>query len=150
MQTVKNRPTPAPTATKSRAVSICGTNLASTCRSGSAAVTATPGTKPTCKIKKQIFDFSQRRSDFCVDGRHENFRTQGKKPHSENQKPVANKKLKTNPSAKAGMLRDKSITIVTIGSTLRAAPAIFSKVKAAVSRYTSSFTLFHLFCFIMP
>lgn len=109
-----------------------------------------PGHKAYIQNQKQIFDFSQRRSDFCVDGRHENFRTQGKKPHSENQKTVANKKLKTNPSAKAGMLRDKSITIATIGSTLRAAPAIFSKVKAAVSRYTSSFTLFHLFCFIMP
>ena len=57
IHSIRKNPTPTPTVTISTILSICGTDCASTDRSGSDTVTATPRIKLTKRISQSFFDF---------------------------------------------------------------------------------------------
>ncbi len=57
MHSIRKKPTPTETVRMSTVVSISGTLPASTCRSGSATVMATPRTKLTDRISGRLRDF---------------------------------------------------------------------------------------------
>ena len=57
IHTERKNPTPTPTVTSSTELLICGTDSASTCRSGSATVTAKPRAKLTARISGRFLVF---------------------------------------------------------------------------------------------
>ena len=57
MHSIRNSPTPTETVTISTVLSIAGTFVASTCKSGSAIVMATPSRKLTARMNQSFLDF---------------------------------------------------------------------------------------------
>ena len=126
MQTARKNPTPTPTVIKSTVLLICGTVSASTCKSGSAIVTAKPNAKLTSTISGSFFVFVSAVPILFPILIIEVSAPSEKRPIPITTITVPIKKFSIRSVLIGAMLKHNNVTIITIGRTERADSLIFS------------------------
>ena len=144
IHTERKKPTPMPTVTRSTVLLMWGTVSASTCRSGSAMVTAKPSIKLTMRISGRLRVLVSAVPMRLPMGVMEASAPREKSPMPTITKSVPIKKQSSRSVPTGAMVRHNSSTMTTIGSTDMADSRIFSII---FTWFAVSAALFFLLCF---
>ena len=126
MHTDRKKPTPTPTASSRMVESMCGTVLASTCKSGSATVTAKPSTKLMPKMTGRLRLRVSAVPILLPMGVMEISAPRENRPMPTTIRRLPAKKLSSRSVCSGTMVRHSAATITMIGSTERRDSLSFS------------------------